>query len=176
MARATYHKLHGKSPMPGSTAGPLLRTGEGGTLVAGGTKMLIAAIIAVLSLGAMLQFAVFAWRADMLRVARRTPDTGLDMPGAPASNLLQSNDFRRLHAYQELCPDLAGSNGPNLRSVSLYYRFLQSLDAVAEVIRPKGLATAWAQGEMELCGRYARAVLCQRLEYNRSLRAQFQSN
>lgn len=138
--------------------------------------MLIAALIAVLSLVAMLQFAVFAWRAKLLRVADRPLALGLDTPGGPAGNLLQSNDFLRLHAYQEVCPDLTGSNGPNLRSVSLYYRFLQFLNSAAEAIQPRGLATAWAQGEMEMCGRYARAVLCQRLEHNRSLRAQFQSN
>lgn len=162
--------------MPGSTTGPLLRTGECGRLVAGGTNMLVAALIVVLSLVAMLQFAVFAWRADLLRVAGRPLALGLETHGAPARNLLQSHDFRRLQAYQEVCPDLTGSKGSNLRSVSLYYRFLQSLEAVAEAIRPKGSANAWAQGEMDLCGRYALAVLCQRLEHNRALRAQFQSN
>jgi len=137
--------------------------------------MLIAALIVVLSLVMMLQFAVFSWRAELVRTAKQPLPLGLDTAGAPARNLLQSNDFRRLHAYQEVCPDLTGSNGPKLRSVYLYYRFLQSLDALAEAILPKGLAAAWAQGEMELCGRYARVVLCQRLEHNRALLAQFQS-
>jgi len=137
--------------------------------------MSIAALIVVLSLMTMLQFAVFSWRAKLVRTADRPLPLGLETPGVPARNLLQSNDFRRIHAYQEVCPDLTGSHGPNLRSVYLYYRFLQSLDALAEAILPKGLAAAWAQGEMELCGRYARVVLCQRLEGNRALLAQFQS-
>jgi hypothetical protein len=137
--------------------------------------MLIAALIVVLSLMTMLQFAVFSWRASMVRMADRPLPMGLDAPGAPACNLLHSNDFQRLHAYQEVCPDLTGGNRSSLRSVYLYYRFLQSLDALAEAILPKGLAAAWAQGEMQLCGRYARVVLCQRLESNRALLTQVQS-
>ncbi len=134
--------------------------------------MSIAALIVVLSLVTMLQFAVFSWRVELLRIADRPLPMGLDTSGEPASNLLQSNDFHLLHAYQKVCPDLTGSHGPNLSSVYLYYRFLQSLDALVEAIFPKGLAAAWAQGEMELCGRYARVVLCQRMEHNRTLPAE----
>jgi hypothetical protein len=161
--------------MPGSTTRPLSRDEAGGRLVAGDTNMLIAALIAVLSLMTMVQFAVFSWRARLVRMADSPLPMGLDTPGEPACNFLQSNDFQRLHAYQEVCPDLTGGNRSNLRSVYLYYRFLQSLDALAEAILPKGLAAAWAQGEMELCGRYARVVLCQRMEHNRALLAEFQS-
>ncbi len=133
--------------------------------------MLIAAVIVMLSLVTMLQFAVLAWRAQLARIADQPLPRDLDMAGEPYCNLLYSHDFRRLHAYQEVCPDLTGSNGPKLGSVYLYYRLVQSLDALAEAILPKG----WAQGEMELCGRYARVVLCQRLAHNRALVNEFRS-
>ncbi|MBZ5501083.1 MAG: hypothetical protein LAN59_02435 [Acidobacteriia bacterium] len=133
--------------------------------------MLIAALIVTLSLVTMLQFALLSWRAELARIAAQPLPLGLDTPGAPARNLLQSNDFHRLHAYQEVCPDLTGSDGPKLRAVYRYYRFVQSVNALAEAVLPKG----WAQGEIELCGRYARVVLCQRLAHNRALLNEFRS-
>jgi len=133
--------------------------------------MLIAALILMLSLVTMLQFAVLAWRAEMARIADQPLPTGLDMAGETTCNLLHAQDFRGLRAYQELCPDLSGTSGPKLGSVYLYYRLVHSMDALAEAILPKG----WAQREMELCGRYARVVLCQRLTHNRALFNEFRS-
>jgi hypothetical protein len=137
--------------------------------------MLIAAFILVISLAAMVQFAVLSWRAGLLRLAGEPQQGKADSPVAPCLNLSQSHNFKDLYTYQELCPDLGGGDAPDLRFVCLYYRVLESLSALAGAILPKGLATGWAQGEMALCTRYTAVVLSQRLARNQAWLADVRS-
>jgi len=133
--------------------------------------MLIAAFILVISLAALLRFAVFSWRAGLLRGAARPVGSEAEARAEQALNSLYSQDFRDIYAYQKLCPDLRGG-ASGLRSVRVYYKIVQSLSALAGAILPKGLATGWAQGEMELCARYAQVVLRQRVARNQTVFAE----
>jgi len=128
--------------------------------------MLAAALIFVISLAAMIQFAVFTWRAGLLRVASEAPESA-------ASNSLQSNDFGKVSAYQQLCPELAGSESGKLRSVRLYYQFLQFLTSLSGSLFPAD--SGWTHREMVLCARYASVVLSQRLERNQAQIAEVRS-
>lgn len=139
-------------------------------------KMLIAAFIFVISMAAMVQFAVLSWRAGLLRLAANPLPGEADSVAAQALDLLRSQDFRGLSALQQMCPDLSGSKAPSLRSVSLYYRVLRSLNALSNAILPTASTTGWAQSEMALCARYATVVLSQRLERNRALIAEVRSH
>lgn len=133
--------------------------------------MLSAAIIFVISMVAMVHFAVSSWRAGLLRVAGKALPGERESAAAPTLALLQSQNFQALSALQELCPDLTAGKSQSLRSVSLYYRVLRSLNALGNAIVPQASATGWAQSEMALCTRYAAAMLAQRLERNRALLA-----
>jgi hypothetical protein len=128
--------------------------------------MLTAAIILVLSLGALIQFAAFTWRAAFLSVATAE---------MPENNIksIEMNDFQSASAYQRLCPELADRGGSSLRSVSVYNSFLQLLSSISETAFP--VASGWAQREMVLCARYATVSLAQRMERNQVLAAELSS-
>lgn len=121
--------------------------------------MLIAAFIFVISAAVAIQFAAMSWRGELARVALQ--GNALD-----ASNLLTTNEFPDVSAFQSLCPELSAHSAPNLRSVSLYYTLLQAA---------KSLSESWANREMALCARYATVVLAQRMERNQALLAEVRS-
>ncbi|MGA8220818.1 MAG: hypothetical protein WB780_04125 [Candidatus Acidiferrales bacterium] len=137
-------------------------------------NMLISAFILVISIATMIQFAAFTWRAGLLRTA------ALPLPNEAESylasrNLLQSNSFSDVSALQELCPEVGAETGTNLRSVRLYYSFLQFLSTLGSSILEAGTSTGWTNREMALCTRYATVVLSQRMERNYALSTEIRS-
>jgi hypothetical protein len=136
--------------------------------------MLIAAFILVISVAALVQFAAFTWRAGLLSVASQPlPDQAGS--GYEPCNVLQSKDFEDVSAYQQLCTEIGAGSGQNLRSVRLYYRFLQFVSTLGSSILEAAMPTGWAQREMALCTRYATVVLSQRMERNQALAAEVRS-
>ena len=113
--------------------------------------MLTAAFIFVLSFAALIQFAVLQWRASLVRIA-----STLQAEDDP--NLLKVQDFKDVAAYRKLCPDLGGANSapPKLRLVRLYHCLLQGMNRLT--------SARWTTEEMELCSRYALAVIMQQVE------------
>ena len=124
--------------------------------------MLIAAFIFVLSFAALIQFVGLQWRAGLIRVASTSFAAE---PGAvgQAYNLLKDKEFSDLAAFKKLCPDMS-SAGPKLRSVRMYHAALQLFAGLG--------AKEWAKGEMQLCARYAVAVLMQQVQQNQALAAE----
>lgn len=112
-------------------------------------KVLIASFIFVLSLAAFIQFGALQWRASLIRESA-TVKAGAEWV---------TKGFPELAAFQKLCPDLGGI--PKLRSVRFYHRVLQ--------VAARMGAAAWASSEMEICARYATAVLMQQVERNQTL-------
>jgi hypothetical protein len=136
--------------------------------------MLIAAFILVISVAALIQFAVFTWRAGLLCVASQPLPNQVDM-GYANCNALQSKDFGGISAYQELCPEIGADARQNLRSVRLYYRFLQFVSTLGNSFLEAAMPTNWTQREMALCTRYATVVLSQRMERNHALATEVRS-
>jgi hypothetical protein len=137
--------------------------------------MLIAAFILVISVAALVQFAAFTWRAGLLRVASEPLPSQAETGYVPC-NLLQLKDFEDVSAYQELCPEIGADAGQALRSVRLYYRFLQFMSTLGSSIQEAAMpTTGWTQREMALCTRYAAVVLSQRMERNHALAAEVRS-
>ena len=137
--------------------------------------MLVAALIFVISMAAMIQFAVFTWRARLLRTASEELSCESGSTVESTFKLLQSQDFRDIYACEELCPQLATQDASCLRSVQLYYRFLRFLAALCDANLTKGSSLDWIQREIALCARYATVVLSNRLERNRALLAELNS-
>lgn len=133
------------------------------------SKMLIAAFILVISVAATIQFAVFSWRASLLRTVSEPMVTGADATPEPYLNLLSFSSFQEVLAvYRDVCPDLEAGSSSNLRGVSLYYsamRFLSRLGSFLTSTEGAG----WTQREMALCTQYATVRLSQRLECNVAL-------
>ena len=131
--------------------------------------MLIAAFILVISVSALIQFAVFSWRASLLRTVSEPLTNEADGTLEPCLNLLSSSSFPEvLTVYRDLCPNLGTGAASHLRGVSLYYALMRSLSRLGSSFIPSA-GTGWTQREMALCTQYATVRLSQRLERNIAL-------
>jgi len=128
--------------------------------------MLIAAFIFVLSFAALIQFMALQWRAGLVRVATTAYAGGASANVEAAYNLFKDRGFSDVAAFQRLCPTM-GSATPKLHSVRLYHGLLQLSSALG--------AAQWVKSEMELCARYAAAVLMQQVQSNQALAVQVNS-
>ena len=140
--------------------------------------MLVAAFILVISTAAMVQFAVFTWRAGLLRVASEPILAEAEADSTEASrNLLNGKDFREVLARQDLCPDLDTGSAPSLRPVRMYFSILRMLHGLGNLIVSPGAPGfgGWTQREMALCTRYAAVVLSHRVQTNQALAAEVRS-
>jgi hypothetical protein len=127
--------------------------------------MLIAAFIFVLSVAALIQFVGLQWRAGIVRVASTSLAMENEVESQLAGNLLKNKSFSDVAAFQKLCPDL-GTN-PKLQSVRVYHGFLQLFAGIG--------SPDWVKREMDLCARYAVAVLMQQVKRNHEFAAQASS-
>ncbi len=131
--------------------------------------MLIAAFILVISTAALMQFAMFAWRASLLRTVSAQYVNEADTSLQPDPNLLSFNSFQEVMAvYRDLCPELQSGSASNLRPVSIYYAAMGFLSRLAGSLLPAD-GFGWANREMALCTQYATVRLSQRLERNSSV-------
>ena len=128
-----------------------------------GLDMLTAAIIAVVSLAALGQFALSYWRGLFLCTATEPLSDSL-RAATGSEEFLDAQQFTRLLAMRELCPELDRSR-ENLTSVRLYYRALAAL----KLLPMAGLGR-WAEAEQALCTRYAAVMLDRRLQASLQLR------
>jgi hypothetical protein len=129
--------------------------------------MLVAAFMLVISVAAMVQFAVFTWRAGLLRVAAEPMPSDVNAASKNSDNLLNQNDFADASTIQAICPDLSASSAANLTPVRLYHGFLSAVNALGSAILPApGEWLGWTEREMALCTRYSNVVLSRRLEQN----------
>jgi hypothetical protein len=139
--------------------------------------MFISASIFVICFAAMVQFAVFSWRAGLLRTIATEPvGDQAELTAEICRNLLNGKDFADVSSLQGLCPDL--KNGRvNLRTVRVYYSFLKAMSRVGDLIVAPGANGfgGWTSREMALCTQYTAAVLSQRLRSNEELAAEVRS-
>ena len=70
--------------------------------------MLMPALIFVFSLGVTIQFAIYSWRARMLRFVSTV--VAAEAPSS-SDNPLKNKEFADLAVYQDLCPSLGGGSG-----------------------------------------------------------------
>ena len=128
--------------------------------------MLISAFILVVSSAALMQFAIFTWRASVLRTASTQLANQADATFQPCPNLLSSSSFREVVSiYRDLCPELKAGSAPNLHAVSVYYALMGFLGRVGGLFLPAE-GFSWMHREMALCTQYATVRLTQRLERN----------
>jgi hypothetical protein len=129
--------------------------------------MLTAAFILVFSVAALIQFAVFSWRAGLMRVASQPLASQAGSDAAISDNSLNQNDFADVSSVQEICPALSATSGVNLTLVRAYHSLMSGLNSVAATILPSSDEwMGWTQREMALCTRYSNVVLSQRLQRN----------
>jgi hypothetical protein len=139
--------------------------------------MFISAFILVICSAAMVQFAVFGWRAGLLRTIATEPiGDQAEITAEVSRNLLNGKDFAEVASLQGLCPDLRNGR-VKLRSVRVYYSFLKAMNGLGDFIVAPGADGfgGWTNREMALCTQYTAAVLAQRLRSNQELAAEVRS-
>lgn len=135
--------------------------------------MLTAALIFVISVAAIIRFALFSWRAQLVRIAC-APSTDEAIANTPEGhNLLGTQGLVEASIFHDICPDLRPVVHSNVRSVRFYYHLLPVVRTLSETIAPS--LSAWTSREMALCTRYAAVVLTQRLRRNQACAAELRS-
>jgi hypothetical protein len=125
---------------------------------------MIAALILVMSMVALAQFAVAQWRSMWMTVAAQPLSGHIQAATGIADEAIGANDFDLLvRTSEQVCPSQE-ARSVWLREVGIYYRVIRALDGLCGK-QVAGLSN-WAKSELVACSRYAAAVLDQRLNSN----------
>jgi hypothetical protein len=132
---------------------------------------MISALIFVISVAALAQFGLFAWRAAFFSIAARelSRETREALGAAGAS--VESGDLAGATKWLALSPNLAGEDR-RLWTVKSYYAALRAISAMSRDLTP---SSDWSHREMIACARYAAVVVEERLQRNRLAVAEMQS-
>jgi len=122
---------------------------------------MIAALIFVLSVVALAQFAVAQWRSMWMTVATQPLSDYVQAATGIADAAISANDFDLLVRTSEQLSPASQERNLWLREVRIYYRAIRALDAICTK-RFAGVSR-WAKSELVSCSRYAAAVLDHRL-------------
>jgi len=124
--------------------------------------MFMAALILVLSVAALGQFALFYWRALLVSTAAEPVSDALRETADLNGREIAAADFQILLGLREICPDL-GAQKEHWGGVRVYFSLLSLLKAVPG-------AAQWARAEQAVCSRYAAVLIDRRLRANAQLR------
>ncbi len=129
---------------------------------------MVAAMLLIISVVALGQFAVYYWRAVLSGVASQPVSARVQM----AAGLAGSPDFDAYLNLYEVTPSLAQDQG-ELRAVRTYYRVVGILGRIARLAFPQ--LASWTEREMATCTRYVAVLLDRRLERNLACAAEMRS-
>lgn len=125
---------------------------------------MIAAFILVLSVAALMQFAIAQWRSIWMSIAQQPLSASLQTATGIAPDAIGADDFEVLaRTSEQLCPSPQERN-MWLKEVRVYYRLVRAMWNMSSERLPS--LAEWAKSELVTCSRYAGAVLDQRLNAN----------
>jgi hypothetical protein len=129
---------------------------------------MIAAILFTVSIAALVQFAVYYWRATISGVAANTISDRIRTAAGITAPQIAAKDFHSILSLHDLSPDLRGPNGSFLR-VRAYYSVVEKVGRLIPAM------ANWANAEMVTCSRYVAVLVDQHLERNMASAAQVRS-
>lgn len=113
---------------------------------------------------ALVKFGIAQWRAIWISSANQPLSDALQVEAGIDGAAIGSQDFGTLMDLSErLCPGMK-KNSPWLREVGIYYRYVAKIEQAFRLKVPA--ISAWANGEMQICSRYAAVMLDQNLSMN----------
>ncbi len=130
-------------------------------------------ILLLISVAALLQFALYYWRAVMGHVAAQPLSNRILAAAGLEEGRVTAGNFDTLAGLHEITPDLR-SGGGGLGLVRPYYHLVDALGALAAKRLPA--LAAWSQRECALCARYAAVKIDRRLQANLALVASVRSS
>lgn len=124
-------------------------------------------LIAIVSVAALAQFALFYWRA-WLAVGASAPISEGVRQAAGLREHAAAGDFGTVSNLHEICPEL----GPTPRSIGAVRMYYNGLARISRVPALKN----WVAEEMAVCSRFLAARLEERIAHNRACWAQVRAN
>jgi len=133
---------------------------------------MFAAMLLVISILALSQFALYYWRSVLAGVAAQ-PVSGRVLEAARVNGgTVSAADFDTFAGLHELTPDLQ-PNANNLWPVRLYVRAIDAIEFLLGSALPA--VAAWGQRERAVCARYVAVQIDRRLQANLELAASLRS-
>jgi hypothetical protein len=122
---------------------------------------MIAAFICVMSLAALIQFAVSQWRSIWITVAAQPLSKAVEAATGIATDAICADHFETLvRASGQIAPSPQERN-LWLKEVNIYYRALRACLKLSGTAVP--VVSNWAKRELTECSKFAAAILDQRL-------------
>jgi hypothetical protein len=135
---------------------------------------MVSIFILVFAVFALVRFGISQWRAIWISAANQPLSDSLQLAAGIDGATIGSRDFGTLlDLCNKLSPELKKTS-PWLKEVSAYYRAVAKLEQVFRAKFPS--ISAWANGEMQICSRYAAVVLDQSLSMNLDRRLAARAN
>jgi hypothetical protein len=132
-----------------------------------------AAILLLISLVALTQFALFYWRALLAGAAMRPISPRVFSAAGMQGDVVAPSDFGSLVQTHQLTPSLSQDRG-GLWTIRTYFGAMKAIQRMAGARLPS-LAT-WAWSEMTTCTRYLAVLVDQRLQQNMACAAEVRSS
>ena len=129
---------------------------------------MFSAMLLLISIVALSQFALYYWRAVLAGVASQPVSERVLAAAQVQDGRLSAEHFETLAGLHELTPDLQPHRG-GLGLVPVYYRIVRALGR-----HLPGLA-AWSERERVICARYAAVKVGLRLHATLELAAALRS-
>jgi hypothetical protein len=133
---------------------------------------MFSAMLFLISIVALSQFALYYWRAVLAGVAAQPVSDRVLVAAQVENGQLTPQHFRTLAGLHDLTPDLYPNRG-GLGLVRLYYRLIEGLDSIVGNKIPA--IAAWSEHERVICARYAAVQVDRRLQANLDLLASLRS-
>jgi len=133
---------------------------------------MFSAMLFLISIVALSQFALYYWRAVLAGVAAQPVSDRVLVAAQVENGQLTPQHFRTLAGLHDLTPDLYPNRG-GLGLVRLYYRLIEGLDSLVANKIPA--IAAWSEHERIICARYAAVQVDRRLQANLDLLASLRS-
>lgn len=120
---------------------------------------MIAAILFTVSTAALVQFALYYWRAVIAGVAARPISDRIRTAAGITAPQIAAQDFHSILSLHDLSPDLRGPNGSFI-GVRAYFSVVEKIGSLIPAM------ASWANAEMLTCSRYVAVLVDQHLERN----------
>jgi hypothetical protein len=131
------------------------------------------AMLFLFSMVALIQFALYYWRAVLAGVAAQPVSDRVLAAARVENGRLRPEHFKTLVGLHDLTPDLYPNHG-GLGLVRLYYRLVEGLNALAGAQIPA--IAVWSERERIICARYAAVQVDRRLQASLDLAASLRSS
>ena len=133
---------------------------------------MFAAVLLSVSVVALMQFALYYWRAVLAAVAGQAVSAGVLSAAHVDNRSVTGEDFETFATLHGLTPTL-DPRGGGLGFVKTYYSVVNKVATMASQRLP-GLAS-WCNQERAVCARYAAVQIDLRLQMNMELAEAYRS-